>query len=140
MAAALLLASCGQKAPPGVDERALTENIGRAIGDPNTCVVLVERGKGQVWQLGSNMTCSRNRPSCEGSGQLSVKELGKSAATGAEVAVSCPTPDGLTAWSAGPVGGPDGKYAYAAGMVGERALPGMEIGRRLNGAFERAGL
>ena len=141
---ALVLSACAPKGPPGIDKAALNEAVGSAIGDPNTCVLILERGGDVVWRMGTNMTCARTRPSCQGEGSLTVEDLGRLAAGGETRNVSCPGPNGLVGWAAGPVpaGGAarEGQYAYAAGMVGERALPGREIARRLENALAKAGL
>lgn len=141
---AVVLVGCAPKGPAGVDAAALNDAVGSAIGDPNTCVLLVERGGDVVWRMGSNMTCARARPSCQGPQAITVEDLAKAAAAGETRNVSCPGPNGLVGWSAGPVPAGEvakqGQYAYAAGMIGERALPGREIARRLEGALRRAGL
>lgn len=145
---ALTAAACAPSGPKGVDQERLADAVGRAIGDPNTCVLLATRGEGEiVWRYGTHMTCARELPSCDGDGRTTVDALKNAAANGAETAISCPSlPDGSTtvAWASGPVqpspGAQYGDLVYAAVMEGERALPGREIRLRLEQAFKRAGM
>lgn len=143
-----VLAACAPPSPKGIDRQALIEAVGGSIGDPGACVLLVERGSGKLaWRYGMAPVCKFQRPSCEaGGGTLSVDALAQAAAKGDVRQVSCPNPNGpgSVAWASGPVSVRDkaahGDLVYAAGMEGERALPGMEIARRLEGALARAGL
>lgn len=145
---ALLTSACAPSGPEGVDTAVLDEMVGRAVGDPSTCVLLAERNTGDiVYRYGTHMTCSRTLPACQGGGTLTVNALKDAAAKGDERAISCPSlPDGSTTvgWASGPVKpGPGAKYGqlvYAAVMEGERALPGREIKLRLEGALRRAGM
>lgn len=144
---ALLAAACAPKGPAGVDTARLDAEIGRAIGDPNTCVLLADRTGEIVWRYGTHMNCARELPSCEEGGTLTMEGLKDAAAKGDERAISCPAlPDGSrsVAWAAGPIAaGPGARYGdlvYAAVMEGERTLPGREIKHRLERAFERAGM
>lgn len=147
-AAAVLIAlsACAPKGPEGVDTAVLDEAIGRAIGDPSTCVLLASKGAGEiVWRYGTHMTCARTLPSCEGEGTQTIDMLKDAALKGEARAISCPSlPDGSTsvAWAAGPVvsGGKNDDLVYAAVMEGERTLPGREIAYRLERAFKKAGL
>lgn len=145
---ALLTCACAPKGPEGVDTALLDEQVGRAIGDPSTCVLLAERDGGKVvYRYGTNMTCARTLPACQGAGTLTIDALKDAAAKGDERAISCPSlPDGsaMVGWAAGPVqAAPGAKYGdlvYAAVMEGERALPGREIKSRLESALTRAGM
>jgi hypothetical protein len=143
-----LLAGACSSGLKGVDESALNDAVGKAIGDPSTCVLLVDHSGKTLWRYGTHMTCARELPSCGKPGEtLTIDDLSKAAAKGDEVAISCPsTPDGLRSvgWASGPVqSSPKAHHpplAFAAVMEGERALPGREITARLTEAFSDAGL
>lgn len=132
----------------GVDESALNDAVGRAIGDPSTCVLLLDHSGKTLWRYGTHMTCARDLPTCVRPGDtMTIDDLAKRAATGEVVTISCPSsPDGLRSvgWASGPVqSSPGAKHpplVFAALMEGERALPGREITARLNQAFSEAGL
>lgn len=140
---ACLAAGACSPAIEGLDEAALADAVGAAIGDPNTCVLLVKADGSVAWRYGTHMTCARELPACgEAGGTITVEALAKAASAGDERAISCPSrPDGSTsvAWATGPVPRREA-LAYAAVMEGERALPGREIKVRLESAFARAGL
>ena len=144
---ALLACACSPSIE-GVDEAALTDAVGSAIGDYNTCVLLVDKAGEVAWRYGTRMTCARQLPACaDDGGVTTVDLLAGAAAKGFETAISCPSkPDGSTSvgWAAGPVrageGAPHEPRFYAAVMEGERALPGREIKVRLENALARAGL
>lgn len=146
LAAAALAAvsGCGPKAPEGIDVGVLDEAVGSALGDPTLCVMIVKRGSGQVvYRYGTHMNCAVSLPSCEGGGETHVEAVAKAAAKGATKSSSCPTTAGRVGWTAGPLptSKPDkyGDLAYAAAMNSQRGLPGMEMGRRLERAFAKAG-
>ncbi|HEX6866520.1 MAG TPA: hypothetical protein VF122_04745 [Caulobacteraceae bacterium] len=140
---ALTVSACSP-AIEGVDKAVLDDAVGAAIGDFNTCVLLVN-GEGDVaWRYGTRMTCARQLPACAGGDNVTTVDLlAEAAATkGFETAISCPSkPDGSTTvgWAAGPVQARQGLF-YAAVMEGERALPGREIKLRLENALAKAGL
>lgn len=142
------LASCGPPAPRGINGDDLTQAVSDAIGDPNTCVLLVEKGGGKVvWQFGDYSTCSAERPSCDPTGVLKAEALGKLAAEGDVRTLSCDSAaDGSrrVGWASGPVqaspGSRYGDLAYAAVMEGPTVLPGREIKVRLEGALRKAGM
>ena len=127
---------------------ALTDAVGSAIGDYNTCVLLADAQGKVAWRYGTRLTCARQLPACaEDGGVTTVDLLAEAAAKGFETATSCPSkPDGSTSvgWAAGPVKAGEGverqPLFYAAVMEGERALPGREIRLRLENALARAGL
>ncbi len=131
----LLLAACG-RLPDGVDKTVLMDNVGRAIGDPATCVVLAQAGTGKVLWRSSNLTvCGVERQACTRPGTTTVMALVDAVAKGAPpVTTGCES----VSWASGRTSREG--VVYAAVMYGERALPGMEIARRLEGAFEEAGL
>lgn len=147
-AAALGLAACEPAGPRGIDAEALTRQVSRAVGDPNTCVLIVEKGSGDVvWRYGDHATCSAAMPSCQGGAMLSPDGLAKLAAAGETRTLSCDSaPDGASrvGWASGPItpspGATYGDLVYAAAMEGPTVLPGREIKVRLEGAFRRAGM
>jgi hypothetical protein len=142
---ALCACSSGLK---GVDESALQDAVSRAIGDPATCVLLVDQTGEVAWRYGTHMTCARDLPACAKPGETqTIEDVARRAAKGDETAASCPSsPDGLRSvgWASGTVqASPNAHHkplSYAAVMEGERALPGREIQARLADAFSQAGL
>jgi len=133
--ACLSLAACTPGLPKSVDAEALNAAIGRNIGDDFTCVLLMDKTTGrEVWKSGLKTSCRNAYPACTTAAEISVYDLAKSAAKGAVVTTGCQS----VSWAAGPAG--KGAYAYAAVMYGKRALPGMEIARRLDAVFSEAGL
>ncbi|MGR4863659.1 hypothetical protein [Caulobacter sp. LARHSG274] len=145
-ATGLGLAACAPKLPAGVDGDRLTEAVGRAIGGPNTCV-LVGDSKGRlVWRAGGYITCARQLPSCQGTTTTAQTVLEGAIGKPPRFA-SCPTGTGganTVGWAMGPApiadGRPDRRLTYVAVMEGERALPGREVQERVERAFEKAGL
>lgn len=143
-----LLAGACSPGLKGVDEAALYDSVSRAIGDPSTCVLLLDHGGKTLWRYGSHMTCARELPACGKPGEtMTIDDLAHRAVKGEEAAVSCPsTPDGLRSvgWASGTVrSAPKATHpplVFAAVMEGERALPGREIKARLDDAFSDAGL
>ncbi len=143
VAAATVSAACAPATPEGVDTAVLDREIGQAIGDPSTCVLVAERASGKiVYRYGSNTVCARSYPACQEQPARTVDDLLASlGSTAAAVTTSCPTaPDGSRSvgWAAGPVTGRD--LVFAAVMEGPRALPGMIMADRLAGAFADAGM
>jgi len=140
------LAACAPKLPAGVDQDRLTEAVGRAIGGPNTCVLIGEADGRLVWRAGGYITCSRQLPTCKGATATAQTVLEGAIGKPARFA-SCPTGTGganTVGWAMGPVpiaeGKPDRHLSYVAVMEGERALPGREVQERVERAFEKAGL
>lgn len=143
MVAASLLAACSPDAPKGVDKAVLDEAVSRAIGDPNTCVILAEKGSGKtVYRYGAYVACERGMPACGAGANRSAVDLAKAvAADGQRVNASCPSnADGSrgVAWAGGPIEGRD--LVYAAAMEGASTPPGLIIADKLENAFRRAGL
>lgn len=146
--ALVMLAACEPTAPKGIDADTLNETVGNAIGDPNTCVLLVEKGSGKVvYRYGTHATCARTMPACSSAETISPDDLGKLAAAGDTRAVSCtsdPETGARVGWASGPVekspGAQYGDLAYAAVMEGPTVLPGREISVRVQGAFRKAGM
>ena len=135
VAVLMMLAACGPKGPEGVDPDILAQAVGQSVGDPGTCVVLAERETGKiVWKSAKSYVCARTLPSCVTSAERSVEDLAKEAAKGGVLMTGCSN----VTWAAGPTRREN--LVFAAVMQGERALPGIEIARRLDKAFERAGL
>ena len=65
-ASALTLAACDPPGPKGIDAEMLRQQVSKAIGDPNTCVLIVEKGSGNVvWRFGGYTTCAMGRPACD---------------------------------------------------------------------------
>jgi hypothetical protein len=137
------LAACAPKLPGDVDPEALKRAVSRAVGDPNTCVLLGPTGQARpAWRYNTHTTCARILPACDQPGQRTVGDLLAAVAKdGRTRTLSCASsPDGsrTVAWAAGPV--PGRALVYAAVMEGERAFPGRMVAGRLEGAFETAGL
>ncbi|MET0294752.1 MAG: hypothetical protein ABW042_07000 [Phenylobacterium sp.] len=137
----ILLAACGSDLPAGVDEARLTDEIGRAIGDPSTCVLIADAAGRVVYRFGSHTTCGRKLPGCEGDALRTVDALVKRQAQPGRPAVtaSCRAlePGRGVAWAAGPVAGRT--LTFAAVMDGPKIPPGLVIRDKLAGAFRRAG-
>jgi hypothetical protein len=140
----LALAACAPGAPKGIDKEKLDDAVGTAIGDPGTCVVIVEKASGKtVWRYGSRIVCSRELPSCQGNATRTLDDLAAAAARGSEETQSCNSvPDGSrgVGWVSGPAGDPSRGLAYAVVMESDRALPGREIKLRLESALKKAGM
>jgi hypothetical protein len=143
-----LLAACEQTAPKGIDVHKLDAVVGEAVGDPNTCVLLVKKGAGDiVYRYGTHANCGRVLPSCEAGGTTTAEALAKLAAAGTTKTISCdsgPNGENRVAWAAGPVaaspGATYGEVAYAVVMESPTALPGREIAIRLERALKKAGM
>ncbi|MDO9222668.1 MAG: hypothetical protein Q7U20_03035 [Caulobacter sp.] len=146
--AGLALAACSPTAPRGADQSVMDQAVSKAIGDPNTCVLVLKPGTAEVvYRYGSFATCGRILPACSTPGTLTAEALGKAAAAGDVRAASCDTlADGSrrVGWASGPV--PQTEAAehdplvYAAVMEGPSVLPGREIKARLEPALVRAGM
>lgn len=136
-----LLCACAPDAPPGVDKARLDEAISRAIGDPNTCVLIAERGGKTLYRYNTATTCAKTYPDCDGPGDMSVGDLLEAVAKdGQPRYLSCPTLADRSrgvGWAAAPV--PGKTQVYAAVMEGDRSFPGRMMADRLEGAFRRAG-
>lgn len=149
VATSVALAACQPPAPKGVQAQALQDAVSDAIGDPNTCVVIVEKGSGAVvWRFGDFTTCATSRPACDGAAAtLTTDELSKLAAAGDARTTSCnASGEGgdRVGWASGPItpspGAQYGDLAYAANMQGPSVLPGREIKARVESAFKKAGM
>ncbi|MBI1682930.1 hypothetical protein [Caulobacter hibisci] len=143
LAGAVALAGCGPKLPKTVDQGALTEQVGRAIGSASTCVLIADAKGKTVWTGGGYITCSRNLPTCEGQVTTAQEVLKANLSTPARF-ISCDSAGANTVgWAMGPVPAGKGRAVsglrYVAVMEGERALPGIEVQDRVERAFVRAG-
>lgn len=137
------LAACSPKAPAGVDKDQLDAAVSKAIGDPNSCLLIAEAGSGKVvYRYNTATTCAKEYPACEAPGAMKLDDLlEKTAKDGQARKLSCDTlADGSrgVGWASGPV--PGRPLVYAAVMEGDRSFPGMMMADRLDGAFRRAGL
>ena len=145
LALAAPLTACSPKLPKGVDEQQLSNAVGRAIGGPNTCVLLANKAGKVAWTGGGYITCARNLPTCGGATTTAQTVLEGAVGKPARF-VSCPSGPGVNTvgWAMGPVpvgaGKTDLGLSYVAVMEGERALPGREVQERVEEAFEKAGL
>ena len=127
--------------PPGLDRDLLDAQVSRAIGDPNSCLLIAKAGSGKLYyRYNTHTACDRELPSCEGAAETKLgRLLERTVQTGAAVQLSCDSqPDGSrgVGWAAGPIAGTD--LVYAAMMEGDRAFPGRMMADRLEGAFRRA--
>lgn len=141
--AALSLAACSPGAPPGVNRDDLDAAVSKAVGDPNTCVLIAEAGSGKVlYRYNSATTCAREFPACDGPGTRKLSSLLEGAAKDGQArTLSCNTQADASrgvGWAAGPIAGTE--LVYAAMMEGERAFPGRMMADRLEGAFRKAGV
>lgn len=141
--ALLILTACAPTAPQGTDKATLDGWVDRAIGDPNSCVLIAKPGEDKpVYRYNERLICDRGWPACEAKGQQTVNDLLTAVAKDGKVrTASCFTnEDGSrgVAWAAGPIAGQD--LVYAAVMEGDRALPGRIMAERLAAAFKKAGL
>ncbi len=147
-AVSVALAACEPTGPKGVDSELLTQTVRKAVGDPNTCVLIVEKTSARVvFRYGDYTTCATARPSCDGPGTLTTDDLAKLAAAGDARTLSCDAPGEAgdrIGWASGPItptpGAAYGDLAFAANMQGPSVLPGREIRVRLESAFRKAGM
>ena len=141
-AAALALAACSPKAPEGVDKAALDDAVSRAIGDPNSCLLIARSPGGEVvYRYNSATACARAWPSCEGQGTRKLKDLLEAVVRDGEPRnLSCDSldPARSVAWAAGSVAGRP--MVWAAVMEGDRTFPGLIMADRIEAAFARSGL
>ncbi|HUO11438.1 MAG TPA: hypothetical protein VMU37_01655 [Caulobacteraceae bacterium] len=143
-AAFVALSGCAPRSVGGGGQTSQLDNqIGAAIGDPSTCVLLAERKTGRViYRYGDEANCDRQLPACDRPGTLNAKTAFQFAAVGRMA--SCPSsPDGsrMVGWAEGSVQSQKkADLVYSAVMEGQRALPGHEINARLFDAFAAAGV
>ena len=143
LSAALVLAACA-KSGSGLPSDALDLQIGRAIGDPTTCVLIADRSSHKVlYSYGQKFNCLRGMPACDRPGYMSAQQALSLADTAEGRGASCTsTPDGsrMVGWAEGRVNSSRRDLIFSAVMEGDRALPGQEMLARLADAFSAAGL
>jgi hypothetical protein len=140
---ALALSACSPTAPPGVDREQLDAAVSRAIGDPNSCLLIAQAGSGKLYyRYNTHTACERELPSCEGADPRKLDQLlERTVKSRTASQLSCNTLADASrgvGWAAGPIAGTD--LVYAAMMEGDRAFPGRMMADRLDGAFRRAGV
>ncbi len=148
LAALAALSAAGCSAPVtggGLPVDALDQAIGKVVGDPATCVLLAERSTGKVvYRYGAAFNCVRGAPVCDRPGFMSAAQALALASTPGGRGASCPSSPSdatrMVGWAEGRVSSPTRDLIYSAMMEGDTALPGHEIGSRLEGAFRKAGL
>lgn len=140
LAAAAALSACSPGAPAGVDHDQLDAAVSKAIGDPNTCVLIAKAGSGKVvYRYNSATTCARAFAACDRPGARQLDALLDEVVKDRQPRqLSCNTLADASrgvGWAAGPIAGTN--LVYAAMMEGERAFPGRMMAERLEGAFRR---
>ena len=143
--AALTLAACSPGAPKGVDKDTLDAAVSRAIGDPDSCLLIAEQASGKlVYRYNTHTACARPLPSCGGAAAAAqtIDQLLKATAKdGQPRTLSCSSTTDASrgvGWASGPI--PGKGLVYAAMMEGDRAFPGRMMADRLARAFKDAGL
>lgn len=115
--------------------------ISKAVGDPNTCVLIAEAKSGRVnYRYNSATACANEWPACDKAGKRKLKDLLDETVKDRQPrTLSCNTmADGSrgVGWSSGPIAGTG--LVYAAMMEGDRVFPGRMMSDRLETAFRRA--
>jgi hypothetical protein len=143
--AAAALAGCSPGAPKGVDKDVLDAAVSRAIGDPESCLLIAEQESGKlVYRYNTHSACDRPLPSCSSAapGVQTIDDLLKATRKDGQAhALSCSSTADASrgvGWASGPIAGKG--LVYAAMMEGERAFPGRMMADRLAVAFHDAGL
>ncbi len=140
---ALGLSACDPGAPRGVDKATLDEAVSRAIGDPNTCVLIAEQAGGKlVYRYNNHTACGQRWPACETAERRNAGDLlDATLKDGRARRLSCNTQADASrgvGWASGPI--PGKGLVYAAVMEGDRGFPGRVMADRLERAFKDAGL
>ncbi|MBL8557032.1 MAG: hypothetical protein JNL41_22355, partial [Phenylobacterium sp.] len=104
----MALAACSPTAPPGVNRDDLDAAISKAVGGPNTCVLIAQATSGRVnYRYNSATACAREWPACDAAGTRKLKDLLDATAKDRQPRMlSCNTmADGSrgVGWSAGPI-------------------------------------
>jgi len=137
------LAACGPRAPAFPNDT-LDQAIEASIGDPSTCVLIVDRATGKtVYSYNGGFNCVRGLPACDRPGFLNATQALAFATLPDGRKTSCNSvADGsrTVGWAAGRVPSAKHDYVYSAVMEGQRALPGQEMASRLEDAFSNAAL
>ena len=143
--AAAALTACAPGAPKGVDKDILDAAISRAIGDPQSCLLIAEQDSGKlVYRYNTHSACDRPLPSCVGPAPTlqTIDDLLKvTRKDGQSRAMSCNSVADASrgvGWASGAI--PGKGLVYAAMMEGDRAFPGRMMADRLSLAFKDAGL
>ena len=139
--AALSPPACPPSTPPGVNRDELDAAVSRAVGDPNTCVLIAAAGSGRDnYRYNTATTCAREFPACDRAGTRKLKDLLDATVKDRRArTLSCNTQADASrgvGWASGPIAGTD--LVYAAMMEGDRAFPGRMMADRLETAFRRA--
>lgn len=126
-----------------MDRATLDDAVSRAIGDPNSCLLIAQAGTGrQYYRYNTHAACEAELPACVGFGTAKIGQvLDRVAKDRQPVMLSCNTTADASrgvGWAAGPIEGTD--LVYAAMMEGDRAFPGRMMADRLENAFRRAGV
>lgn len=144
--ALLLIAAVAACAPKGprLPTAKFDEAIAAGIGDPTTCVLIVDRVTGRtVYSYNAGFNCTRGMPACDRPGTLSARQALPLALTPGGRKASCPSnADGsrTVGWAEGKVISRHYDLIYSAVMEGDRALPGEEIASRLDNVFVDSGI
>jgi hypothetical protein len=140
---AAALTACAPKGPQ-LPAAKLDQAIASSIGDPTTCVLIVERATGHtVYSYNAGFDCTRGLPACDRPGVMSAKQAMPLALTPGGRKASCPSnADGsrTVGWAEGKVISRHYDLVYSAVMEGDRALPGEEIASRLDNVFVDSGI
>ncbi len=141
MALAVGVAGCGRSPGADLPADALDQAIGRAIGDPTTCVLIADASGKTLYRYGQDFNCERGLPACDRPGFASAKAA-LAAAPAGRTASCASNANGSRSvgWAAGRIESGKRDLIYSAVMEGDRALPGQEMSARLAQAFQNAGL
>ncbi|MBL8769944.1 MAG: hypothetical protein JNK30_01065 [Phenylobacterium sp.] len=115
--------------------------MSRAVGDPNTCVLIADADSGRtLYRYNTATTCAREFAACDQPGTRTLKTLLDATVKDRQArTLSCNTQADASrgvGWASGPIAGTS--YVYAAMMEGDRAFPGRMMADRLETAFRRA--
>ncbi|MGA2952367.1 MAG: hypothetical protein ABSD80_09060 [Caulobacteraceae bacterium] len=139
----LSLSACGPREPK-LPNDALDQSVAQAIGDPDTCLLIVDHKTGKtVYSYNDGFNCVRGLPACDRPGFLTARQALAFATLPDGRKASCNSnADGsrTVGWAEGRVQSAKGDFIYSAMMEGQSALPGQEISARLDDAFANAGL
>ncbi|MGH6992818.1 MAG: hypothetical protein ACRED8_02455 [Caulobacteraceae bacterium] len=128
----------------GLPSADLDQAIGDQIGDPTTCVLIVDVASGKtLYQYGSGFNCARPWPACDRAGSLTARSAVPLAQTPDGRGASCPVgggPGAMVGWAEGKIAGAKRPLVYSAVMDGSRALPGHEMAGRLEQVFANLGI